>query len=70
MELDKFTDPYLDDNKVLKNLVNAKTDAELLKAEALFIYSRTIEFAEMNTMFNITKFDLCCSKKQGFIAFD
>ena len=58
MELDKFTDPYLDDNKVLKNLVNAKTDAELLKAEALFIYSRTIEFAEMNTTFNITKFDL------------
>ncbi len=38
MELDKFTDPYLDENKVLKNLVNAKTDAELLKAEALFIY--------------------------------
>jgi cell filamentation protein len=56
--LDNFIDLYLDDNKVLKNLVNAKTDAELLEAEALFVYSRTIELAEMNTAFNINKFDL------------
>jgi cell filamentation protein len=58
MELDNFIDPYLDANKVLKNLVNAKTDAELLEAEALFIYSRTIEFTEMNIAFSINKFDL------------
>jgi cell filamentation protein len=58
MGLDKFVDPYLDNNKVLKNLVNAKTDAELLEAEALFIYFRTIEFAEMDIAFGINKFDL------------
>jgi len=58
MELDKFIDPYLDENKVLKNLIKAKTDAELLEAESLFIYSRTIELSEMNIAFNINRFDL------------
>lgn len=52
-----FIDTYLD-GKVLRNLVNAKTDRELLKAEAVFVYSRTLEFSEKKISYNIRKFQL------------